>query len=301
MKFLTIYILCHNRPDFAREAIQSVIRQSCQSFSLIVSDNSSNDEVENMVKGEFPGIHYVRRTPMLKPLEHFNRCIDEAQTDYFCLFHDDDVMAPDFVETMAKCLTAYPKAIACGCNARIESFGKLEKRTSFRALRNYEMITTPRNLARRYFSRAQSGIAPFPGYVYNRQLVGDQRLSVEGGKYADVAWLLDLAGRGSIVWVTASLMTYRIHEKSDGGSESLRDRLRFFGYLKRNREVFGEGLLKDYRSFVYKKILQAHTGPHAMRHRLAASYLKGYRLLRYTRPVFYRDLLLRTLVKWVTQ
>jgi glycosyltransferase involved in cell wall biosynthesis len=301
MEFLTIYILCHDRPDFARQAITSVVRQSCHSFTLTVSDNSSNDDVEIMVKGEFPGINYIRRTPMLKPLEHFNCCIDEAQTDYFCLFHDDDVMSPDFVETMRKCLRIYPMAIACGCNAKIESFGKIEKGTSFRALRNYELITNPRNLARRYFSCAQSGIAPFPGYIYNRELVGDQRLSVAGGKYADVTWLLNLAGKGSIVWLTMPLMTYRIHESSDGGCESLRDRLRFFGYLKQNRAIFGEGLLKDYRSFIYKKILKAHKGHYSKRHRLAVSFLKNYRLARYARPVYYKDLLLRTFVKWMAE
>lgn len=301
MESLTIYILCHNRPDFARQAIRSVVSQTCQSFSLIVSDNSSTDDVEIMVKEEFPGIHYIRRTPMLKPLEHFNCCIGEVRTDSFCLFHDDDVMNPDFVETMRKCLSAYPAAIACGCNARIESFEKLETRTSFRAFRNYETITSPGNLARRYFSPAQSGIAPFPGYVYRRELVGGQRLSVEGGKYADVTWLLGLAGKGSIVWVTKPLMTYRIHESSDGGHESLRDRLRFFGYLKQNRAMFGETLLKDYRSFVYKKILKAHAGPHSKRHRLAMSFLKGYRLSRYARAEYWKSLAVRTLVKWAAK
>ena len=238
---------------------------------------------------------------MLKPLEHFNCCIDEARTDYFCLFHDDDVMSPDFVESMGKCLTVYPAAIACGCNAKIESFGKLETRTSFRAFRNYEIITTPRNLARRYFSRAQSGIAPFPGYVYKRELVGDQRLSVEGGKYADVTWLLNLAGKGSIVWVNKPLMTYRIHESNDGGFESLRDRLRFFGYLKQNRVVFGEGLLNDYRSFIYKKILKSHVGPHSRRHTLIISFLNRHRWSRYARADYWKSLAVRTLVKRVAK
>jgi glycosyltransferase involved in cell wall biosynthesis len=301
MEFLTIYILCHDRPDFARQAILSVVRQNCQSFTLTVSDNSSNDDVENMIKGEFPGIHYIRRTPMLKPLEHFNRCIDETQTDYFCLFHDDDVMSPDFVEIMRKCLSVYPTAIACGCNAKIESFGKLETRTSFRAIRDYELITTPRNLARRYFSRAQSGIAPFPGYVYKLHLVGDQRLPVDGGKYADVTWLLNLAGKGPIIWVTMPLMAYRIHESSDGGFESLRDRLRFFGYLKQNRAMFGEGLLNDYRSFVYKKILKTHVGPYSKRHRLAISFLNRHRWSRYARADYWKSLAVRTLVKWVSE
>jgi len=150
-----------------------------------------------MVKGEFPSISYVRRSPTLALWEHFNGCIEEARGEFFCLFHDDDLMKHDFVETMEKCLVDHPAAIAFGCNAKFEKMGKLETRTSFRSFRNYELITSPHDLAARYFSRAQSGYAPFPGYVYNRSLVGNSRFPLDGGKYADVTWLLNLATKGA--------------------------------------------------------------------------------------------------------
>ena len=299
MECLTIYILCHNRPDFARQAILSVLSQTNRSFTLTVSDNSSNDDVENMIKREFPGIQYIRRAQMLNPLEHFNCCIDETRTDYFCLFHDDDVMHPIFVEEMIKCLTEFPAAIAFGCNAENEVSGRIEPRTSFRSFRKYERIASPLNLARRYFSRAQSGFAPFPGYVYNRHLIGDKRLPFESGKYADVAWLLELSKAGAIVWVNKVLMTYRIHEGNDSNAESIRDRLRFLGYLKKNRELFGEGLLKDYRSFIYKKIMSAHAGSYSARHERIVSFLNAYRWLRNFRFDYWKALVVRTLVKWV--
>ena len=299
---LTIYILCHNRPDYARQAILSVLGQTCHAFTLIVSDNSSNDEVERLVKNEFPEIHYIRRYPMLKSLEHFNRCIAEAGSEYFCLFHDDDVMSPDFVEAMSDCLRAYPAAIAFGCNAKIEKFDMLEKRTFFRSFRKYELIDTPRNLARRYFSRAQSGFAPFPGYIYNRRLVGDQRLPIEGGKYADVTWLLSLARKGQIVWVNKPLMTYRLHGGNDGSIESLRDRLRLLGFLKKNQSEFGAGVLKDYRySFIYKRIQKACIGYACGRCRTVISFVHHYRWSRYARLDYYKALVIRVLVKWVAE
>ena len=301
MNALTIYILCHNRPDYARQAIQSAMEQNCQSFALTVSDNSSNDEVEHMVKSEFPEIHYIRRTPMLQPLMHFNQCIEEADTDYFCLFHDDDIMKPNYVDAMMQCIDDYPGAVAFGCNANIERDGKLEPRTCFRSFRKHELIDTPLNLARRYFSRAQSGIAPFPGYVYNRRLVDDLRLQLDGGKYADVTWLLCLAMKAPIVWVNQPLMTYRMHGGNDGIIESLRDRLRFFGFLKQNAELFSAGLMKDYRSFVYKKILKEQTVGHAARRRVVASFMKGYRWTRYARPDYYSALAVRVLVKWMAE
>jgi GT2 family glycosyltransferase len=302
MKSLTIYILCHNRPDDARQTILSVISQTDQAFTLIVSDNSSNDEVEHMVKSEFPEIRYIRRLPMLPSAFHFERVIDEAQGDYFCLFHDDDLMHPDFVSGMKKAIGDFPTAVAIACNANIESFGKLKTRPSFRSFRRYELITSPRALAMRYFSRAQSGIAPFPSYIYNRRQVSSQMLVIDGGKYADVTWLLNLAKIGQIVWINQSLMTYRMHASNDGNVESLRDRLRFLRYLKQNRTQIGDAVLQDYRcSFIYKSLSKLDDNLHLKRRKVAISFLDTYRWSRYVRLGTYIALVKRALVKLKTK
>jgi glycosyltransferase involved in cell wall biosynthesis len=302
MDSLTIYILCHNRPDDAKQAIQSVLAQSDAGYKLIVSDNSSNDEVEQMVRREFSAVNYIRRVPMLAPLAHFNRCITEVEGDYFCLFHDDDIMSPDFVSTIRQCVRKFPHAALVGCNAHIERFGQCEARPSFRTFREYEQMTTPRELAMRYFSRAQSGIAPFPGYVYNRRLMAGRLIPAEGGKYADVTWLLMLAHRGAVIWINRPLMTYRLHASNDGNIESRRDRLRFLGYLKQNRATIGTGVLQDYRcSFIYKKIINDHDNRDQRRYRLAEQFLRHYRWARYTKADTYQSVLKRALIKWMTK
>lgn len=297
MSSLSLFVLCHNRPDFTRQTLRSIIDQTDNDFELVISDNSSNDEVELMIKAEFSQLNYRRRVPMLKPLEHFNRCIDEVETDYFCLFHDDDLMHIDFVQVMRAALDEHPEAVACGCNAQIESFGKIERRTAFRSLWELEWIPSPRNLARRYFARAQSGFAPFPCYVYRRRSVGEVRLPVDGGKYADVTWLLSLAMKGRIVWITAPLMTYRIHGGNDGSVDSPRDRLRFMSFIKQHLHMLGKDLLADYRcSFIYKPLAKNEATSPA-RQKLARAFLKYYSWSRYTNPALYAALLRRALIK----
>lgn len=301
MESLEIIILCHNRPADARAAIQSILKQTDQAYTLTVSDNSSNDEVELMVKNDFPGVRYVRRIPMLKPLAHFNQCIDGAQADLFCLFHDDDIMHADFVENVRVRMKAYPDSVAFASNALIESYGRIEQRTSFRALRETVVISSPRDLARRYFARAQSGIAPFPAYFYRRKLVGDTRLPVEGGKYADVTWLLSLAMKGNIIWIAAPLITYRMHGSNDGSIESLRDRLRFMGFLKQHLSELGKDLLDDYRcSFIYKKLVK-NKNLFPARKRLASLFLRRYSFARYAELNLYTDLLKRAFIKQVRE
>ena len=296
---LTIYILCYNRPDFARLSILSVLAQTCNRFTFIVSDHSTNDAVQKMVSRDFPDITYIRRSPALKHLEHFNACIEEVQTDYYCLFHDDDIMGSDFVKVMLESIFKYSAAAAFACNAYIESHGKIEPRLAFLSRKKYELINTPRDLAKRYFSRNQSGIAPNPSYIYSRRLAGYQRFLVDGGKYADVSLLLDILQRGPIVWVNSPLITYRMHGNNLGSVESFPDRLRFLGYLKKYRVMFGEEILQDYRcSFIYKSILKSFPRPHAKRAKVARSFLNAYHLCLYTRLSSYQALLARALVKW---
>ena len=179
---LTVFILCHNRPQETRQVIASALAQSDPDFRLIVSDNSSSDAVATLVATEFPNVRYVRRTPMLAPLAHFNQCMDEVSDDYFCLFHDDDLMDSGFVGAMKQAAQTCPDAIAIACNARIEAFGKIQPKQSFLTTVDTEYINAASNLAARYFARSQSGIAPFPAYIYNRRLVATTRIPPDGGK-----------------------------------------------------------------------------------------------------------------------
>lgn len=298
---LTIYILCHNRPNDARNAIQSVIEQSDHDFTLVVSDNSSTDDVEQMVRGEYPEVNYIRRLPMLPSALHFKAIIDEAEDEYFCLFHDDDLMHRDFVSEMKRAISRFPEASAIACNAVVDNHGTASDWPSFRSYRQYETISSPAKLAMRYFSRGQSGIAPFPGYVYKRSKVSSSALDIEGGKYSDVTLLLNIAKSGLIVWISKTLMTYRIHGSNDGGTESVRDRLRFQRYLRRHARIFGHGIIQDYRcSFIYKPIMRSERYRNGKRGQLANKFLRTYNLLRYTRLDTYQSYLKRLMIKIMT-
>lgn len=299
MPSLQLFVLCHNRPADTRQVLRSVLQQTDTDFQLLVSDNSSTDEVQALVQAEFPQVPYIRRTPMLPALEHFNQCIAEASSDYFCLFHDDDLMDPDFVAGMKQAAKEAPEAVAIACNARIERFGKIEAKLSFQSATAREAIGSAENLAARYFSRAQSGIAPFPGYVYHTRKVADSRIPQDGGKYSDVTWLLSLARKAPVVWLSQPLMTYRMHGGNDGNTESRRDRLRFLAFLKRNTGWLGTEILQDYRtSFIYKTLLR-EAGPQQNRRReIARAYVGHYRWARYGRLSTYRALIQRARVKW---
>jgi glycosyltransferase involved in cell wall biosynthesis len=288
---LSIVIHCHNRPAYAKVAIESALQQTNRDFKLVISDNSTNDETGDLVRTQFPQVDYRRRPPTLPAIEHFNFNIAEANTDFICLFHDDDVMTPDFVDVMLKTIESYPQAVAYSCNADIINEQGAITGACFESSSRYVVVNSPRALAGRYFSRYPNGFAPFPAYIYRTSTVKTLPLnSQSAGKYSDLTWLLDLSKVGAIVWNTRKLMHYRIHATNDGGIESSKGRFKLLGYLKKNRSSVGQAIINDYRFFLYKKFCKSGASDHQFTGRVIDifnRYMQAYRVKRFFRAETY--------------
>lgn len=285
---LTIVLLTHNRCQMALEAIVSIVNQTNSSFQLVVSDNSDEDSLGVAMRERFSGVIYRKRPSTLSAIEHGNLCISEIQAPYFVLFHDDDLMLPNFVQEFWLAQARYPNIAAFGCNALVERQGVI-CHSSFKCLASYDGPINSIELAQRYFSRHQLGIAPLPSYIYQTKFVGNTRIDIQGGKYGDVQWLMEIAKSGSLIWIAKPTMIYRIHDANDSNTESLRDRLRFLGFLKRNPALCSRYVLQDYRNLLYKKI-DRDSAP-ASRKITIDAYLKKYKLARLFRLDHHKALL----------
>jgi len=78
---LQLFVLCRNRPDFARQPIQSAARQTVNRFELVISDNSNDNSVESLVRSEFPDLEYRRRTNDLSACGCLEQCPTEDTGD----------------------------------------------------------------------------------------------------------------------------------------------------------------------------------------------------------------------------
>ncbi len=290
MASLAITLLTHNRTQQAFEAILSILGQASQDFELIVSDNSEGDSLGDLIQSSIKNnpalsrVIYIKRPQILSALEHVNVCLGEVVSDYFCFFHDDDLMLPNFVENFFKAQNLFPNALAFGANAIAEKNGVSGKHF-FQSVGSYTVGITPKKLAEKYFSRHQLGVAPFPSYVYKKSAMGSLRFDSDWGKYGDVTWLLNVASCGEIVWINEPLMVYRLHEGNDSLTESRRDRLKFLAFIKKNINQFGVGLLSDYRFFIYKKNLPLLMGVSGgcRRVRIMKRYMSSYSVFRWLR------------------
>ncbi len=305
MKTLSIILLTHNRPLQAYEAIQSIALQDNKNFKLIISDNSSDSSLKDVLSqhtfnNNQINFDYRKRNKVYSAYDHFNLCLNEVDTDFFCLFHDDDLMLSNFVGNFWEALSSYPALIACGMNAQLDR-GDGSKKLFFQHYLKYIGPISPKNLAERYFGRYQLGIAPYPSYIYKKSVMNGMSFDINNGKYGDLIWLIEMASRGQMIWVNIPSMIYCLHDGNDSLKESRKDRLKFLAYLKRNKENLGIKILSDYRFFLYKKNLpKLHLlTKYKLRASLLKEYMQFYRAMRWFRLDHYYQLLCKFLIRQV--
>ncbi|PZR73148.1 MAG: hypothetical protein DLM52_11635 [Chthoniobacterales bacterium] len=98
---ITIAVTVFNRREFILQAIASALRQTLPVRVLVVEDCSPDADLETMVRREFGDrIQYHRNTERRGLFGNWNACLELCTTPWLSILHDDDYLAPDFIEAM---------------------------------------------------------------------------------------------------------------------------------------------------------------------------------------------------------
>jgi len=255
-KKLQIFILCRNRPEYAQEAINSFNCQLQKDVELIISDNSTNSEVRDLVSSKFPEISYIRRLPPLSSENHFKKIIEESSGDYLVMFHDDDRVLSGYIGTLLRTIDQAHDVSAIAPNGNIiDKSGDPVKfsrpMVSCGFFDGIRMITAT-NLVDAYFSPRSCGIAPFAGYAYNKKYLSKHLVqSSDGGKHADVSLLIKLSETRPILWLESVLVQSRRHGENDSSQENIHDRISLKKYLMKRGLLVRRTNVFDFFRFQY--------------------------------------------------
>jgi hypothetical protein len=238
MPTVQLFILSRDRTDFCREAVASAVGQTYEACEIVVSDNSVGEEVSEMLQREYPYVKVIRRRPTLLALEHFNQLIVEATAPLMVMFHDDDVLEPDYVTKMVQIFDDYSDISAVGCNARIIRGRRLTSRPFMGDFKGTRLLQKKIELLEPYLSLSLTSPAPFPGYMYRTAKIRGLRLEYEnGGKHADVSFLTDVLACAPVLWTDQCLFRYRFHGSNDSSHESIGNRLSWLRYIYRTADI----------------------------------------------------------------
>jgi glycosyltransferase involved in cell wall biosynthesis len=210
--FLTVVVLSHNRPHFIKKCLDSIISQDYPSFKLVISENSTNDSVFNLLVEQFPAVEIRRRWPALSSVDHYHLVLSELDSDFTMLFHDDDFLIRN--DALSEMMGYFSEDVTAVAGNAYHLYDNVPSTKKF-----FETQDTHKEfvLSKDIFTLHLRGeISPYPSYIYRSSVLRDVKSEwVTFGKYIDAYIVSSLAERGKVIWVAKPIMNYRIHANND--------------------------------------------------------------------------------------
>lgn len=98
---VTIAIPTFNRADgYLRLALESALAQTYSNVEVLVADNASTDNTEELVTSYRDGrLRYIKQPENIGAIVNWNFTVSAANGDYYLMLHDDDLIDEDMIES----------------------------------------------------------------------------------------------------------------------------------------------------------------------------------------------------------
>ncbi len=114
--FISICIPTYNRGKFLKEAIESALSQTYKNYEIIVVDDGSTDNTEEIVLGfNSDKIRYFKKAHSNCP-DTRNKTLMESKGEYIIWLDDDDIFAENLLEVYVDYVNKYPDADIFYCH-----------------------------------------------------------------------------------------------------------------------------------------------------------------------------------------
>ena len=234
---VSIGIPTYNRATLLGQTIKSVLRQSYLDFEIIISDDCSPDDTEDVVRGLGDvRIRYHRTPSRLGVPGNWNQCVRLAHGEFFALLPYDDIYFPDFLEVMVGALRQVPEAgfAQCGFYSVDEDLRCIRPR-----LAHPESLTLLGEAA--IIWELQHFLCNPVAMLFRRAAMVEMGLWRED-YWDDWAFIVRLAYRRGVTFVPKLLSCVRYHDQNlsrqivDSGFDNIQN------IINQQADVFGEAL-----------------------------------------------------------
>jgi glycosyltransferase involved in cell wall biosynthesis len=112
---ITVLMPVYNGGKYIREAIQSILDQTEPNFILLIINDGSSDNSEEIIKSfNDPRIKYIKNEVNLRLGNTLNKGLDLATTKYIARMDQDDIAKPTRLEKEKKFLDSHPNIAIVG-------------------------------------------------------------------------------------------------------------------------------------------------------------------------------------------
>lgn len=216
MKF-TIVIPTYNGSEYVEETLLSAINQTRKADAIIVSDDNSMDntldicsrykDIVRICKNEKGPSGFVNG---------WNNAINLVDDGYIAILHQDDLLAPTFLEEIENAINLHPdvKHFFVPCNY-IDGKGAIRRGPDYcdGTIHRYSGI----EYADAYRTIGNPHIHRCPGVVTHKSIFAKCQYRSEAGHIADDDFFYRVGLYTDVVGLLKPLASYREHEKSETG------------------------------------------------------------------------------------
>ena len=130
--FFSLIVPIYNRPDEARELLESLANQTFSDFELVLIEDGSTKPCEDVVEKyrSVININYIKKENSGRS-DTRNLGMKNASGDYFVFFDSDCIIPPDYLEIVKKSLLADYADCYGGPDREHPSFNTMQKAVNY--------------------------------------------------------------------------------------------------------------------------------------------------------------------------
>lgn len=211
-----ICIPAYNAEATIGETLNSLINQTYKNISIYVIDNNSKDKTIEIVEKFIEKYEIIKLFKYDKTVpadENFDRCITQADGEYTCIFHSDDVYLPNIVEKEIEFFTAHSDvgAVFTYANVINENGKKISELKPFKDIEG-KNIYNFQELFPIYLKNGNLFVTPSAMVrteIYKKEIVKHKRQENFGDAFDVDVWLRILS-KHKVGFIYDELMNYRL-------------------------------------------------------------------------------------------
>jgi glycosyltransferase involved in cell wall biosynthesis len=277
MPKVTVAIPTYNRAHYLKEAIESVLNQTYTDYELLVVDNASTDNTEEVVKSfNDKRIKYIKNEKNIGMVNNWNKCIDLAQGKYLIIFHDDDIMKPELLEKEINILNRYDDVVIVATNVTlIDEDNNVLKRKNIRI--NEDIIFKKEDFIRKIYK--ENLYLPCPTVMMRLSFINkyNLRFEEEVGLGCDTyLWFKINLLPKKIYLINKSYLYYRLHKDQDSFKNFIDMEIKLFNNAEK---LLKDNNLNDVLSLMQYEFMNTIIGNLA--HKLAYGYISRQDFIEY--------------------
>jgi glycosyltransferase involved in cell wall biosynthesis len=218
---ITVGIPTRNRSQLLEKAIASVLGQSYRQFTLVVSDNASNDDTADVVASfRDPRIVYRPLERGISRPANTNRLIELAETEFVLLLGDDDELHADHLSLTVDTLKRWPTVGVAHTGYQMIDLSGNTLVPHARPTNTKKAITFESGAQ---FLERSMRVGPaltcLSSAVFRRAaLISGGGLREEDGVIDDFPLLMRIATKWDVAYLNRPLATMRVHAEASSSS-----------------------------------------------------------------------------------